>query len=113
MVWHTLVKEAPLWLFERNLSKSLDRGRVDLIYAAAPRAFESFSQIAIIVKIVKDDPILKARIIKGDDLESELTNTETKPMNQNQVDCLILNVLKLSITMVGQSKNINRVHYKL
>ena len=53
MVWHTLVKEAPLWLFERNLSKSLDRGRVDLIYAAAPRAFESFSQIAIIVKIVK------------------------------------------------------------
>ena len=34
----------PLWLFERNLSKSLDRGRVDLIYAAAPRAFESIAQ---------------------------------------------------------------------
>ena len=44
MVWHTLVKEAPLWLFERNLSKSLDRGRVNLIYAAAPRAFESIAQ---------------------------------------------------------------------
>ena len=35
---------APLWLFERNLSKILDRGRVDLIYAAAPRAFDSISQ---------------------------------------------------------------------
>ena len=36
----------------------------------------------LIVKIVNDDPILKARIIKGDDQESELTNTETNESEQ-------------------------------
>ena len=36
----------------------------------------------LIVKIVKDDPVLKARILKGDKLESEMRNTEESKVEQ-------------------------------
>jgi len=36
----------------------------------------------LIVKIVKDDPALKARILKGDKLESEMRNTEESKVEQ-------------------------------